>query len=276
MTDDSRGQCQRVLITDAFGRGREDAVAVEEALEIRLGWSSRVQTATVTMRTPGHDRELAVGFLLAENVIDGVHQIRGIRPCSGGGALRVELHDGCMPRLKAVERNFSSTSSCGLCGKTSFGESVTVVAVAGEAAPVMETNVLCQLPARLRCAQPSFLATGGLHAVAAFTFDGRLIRLFEDIGRHNAFDKLIGATALAGEHLRDSVVLLSGRAGYEMVQKATAAGIRVVAAIGAPSNLAVQTAERAGITLVGFLREERCNIYSHGIRVRAGSREVAA
>jgi FdhD protein len=180
----------------------------------------------------------------------------------------VELRDGCTPRLQAVTRNFAATSSCGLCGRTRFDDIDTLGSrVAIEAAPQIDTVSLRGLPSRLRRSQVSFLATGGLHAVASFTQEGELLRLFEDIGRHNAFDKLIGATAFAGEHLRDSIVLLSGRAGYEMVQKAAVAGVGVLAAIGAPSSLAVRLAQIAGITLIGFLREDRFNIYSHADRV---------
>lgn len=262
-------QCVQVRVTDPFGGMHDDAVAIEEPLEIRLRWGGNIQTATVTMRTPGHDRELAAGFLLAEKVIDDIRQISDVRPCGGSGnALRVELSDGCTPRLQAVTRNFASTSSCGLCGRTRFEEvDALSLRVAAEAAPQIETAALRSLSSRLRRSQVSFLATGGLHAVASFTQEGHLLRLFEDIGRHNAFDKLIGATALAGEHLRDSIVLLSGRAGYEMVQKAAVAGVGVLAAIGAPSSLAVRLAQSAGITLIGFLREDRFNIYSHAIRV---------
>jgi FdhD protein len=262
-------QCVQVRVTDPFGEMRDDAVAIEEPLEIRLGWSGNIQTATVTMRTPGHDRELAAGFLLAEKVNDDVRQISGVRPCGGSGnALRVELRDGCTPRLQAVTRNFAAPSSCGLCGRTTFDDIDALDLPAGvEAAPQVDIAVLSDLPSRLRRSQVSFLATGGLHAVASFTQEGKLLRLFEDIGRHNAFDKLIGATALAGEHLRDSIVLLSGRAGYEMVQKAAVAGVGVLAAIGAPSSLAVRLAQNASITLIGFLREDRFNIYSHAVRV---------
>lgn len=262
-------QCMQVRVTDPFGELRDDAVAIEEPLEIRLRWGGSIQTATVTMRTPGHDRELAAGFLLAEKVIDDVRQISGVRSCGGSGnALRVELRDGCTPRLQAVTRNFAATSSCGLCGRTNFDDIAAFDApVAVEAARRIDITALRGLPSRLRRSQVSFLATGGLHAVASFTQEGELLRLFEDIGRHNAFDKLIGATAFAGEHLRDSIVLLSGRAGYEMVQKAAVAGVGVLAAIGAPSSLAVRLAQSAGITLIGFLREDRFNIYSHAVRV---------
>jgi FdhD protein len=281
-TPNSTGQSTLVQITDQLGQVREDAVAVEEPLEIRLYSQGHAHVLTVTMRTPGDDEALAAGFLLAEDVIDDVADIREIRPCGASGrALRVELHDGCMPRLKAVARNFAATSSCGFCGKTSFDDTAVRASTdATEYEPHIYPAALRRLPSRLRESQWSFLATGGLHAVAAFTASGDLVRSFEDIGRHNAFDKLVGATALAGEHLRDSVVLLSGRAGYEMVQKAAAARVPVLAAIGAPSSLAVQLADRAGITLIGFLREDKYNAYTHAGRLHAvgapHSREVVA
>lgn len=248
----------------------DDTIAVEEPLEIRAVVAGGEHRVTVTMRTPGADAELAVGFLMAERIVGHRDEVRGVRPCATiANLIRVDLAEECAPRVAGLSRNFVATSSCGLCGKTSL-ESV----FASMPEPLLPEEsclagaALRELPAKLRAAQDVFDRTGGLHAVAAFTLDGELMALYEDVGRHNAFDKLVGATALAGGlGLDRCIVALSGRAGFELIQKAAVARVPVVAAIGAPSSLAVELAERAGITLIGFLRAAGFNIYTHAARV---------
>lgn len=248
----------------------DDTIAVEEPLELRAVIAGVEHRVTVTMRTPGADAELAVGFLMAERIVRDAAEVRAVRPCvTQPNLIRVELAEECAPRVGEIARNFVATSSCGLCGKTSL-ESVFAsmpaalipdgACIAGEA--------LQQIPARLRAAQAVFDRTGGLHAVAAFTFGGELLALYEDVGRHNAFDKLVGAAALDGSpDLDRCIIALSGRAGFELIQKAAVARVPVVAAIGAPSSLAVELAEQAGITLIGFLRAAGFNIYTHAGRI---------
>lgn len=247
-----------------------DDIAVEEPLEIRVVVAGREQRVTVTMRTPGADAELAIGFLIAERIVEHAAEVRAVQPCSTQPNLvRVELADHCASRVADIARNFVATSSCGLCGKTSLESvfaSIPAALVADEAC--VDGEVLRRIPSRLRAAQSVFDRTGGLHAVAALTFAGELAALFEDVGRHNAFDKLVGAAALAGEpDLRHCIVALSGRAGFELAQKAAVARVPVIAAIGAPSSLAVELAERAGITLIGFLRSTGFNVYTHPQRI---------
>lgn len=248
----------------------DDAIAVEEPLEIRAVVGGGEHRVTVTMRTPGADAELAVGFLAAERIVTDASEVGAVRPCATQpNLIRVELADRCASRVAGIARNFVATSSCGLCGKTSL-EAV----FASLPEPLVRDelrvagDVLQQIPARLRAAQDVFDRTGGLHAVAAFTFVGELAGLYEDVGRHNAFDKLVGAAMLGGEpDLSRCIVALSGRAGFELVQKAAVARIPAIAAIGAPSSLAVELAERVGITLIGFLRATGFNIYTHPQRV---------
>jgi FdhD protein len=224
----------------------------------------------VTMRTPGADSELAVGFLMAERIVREHLEVHAVRPCpTQPNLIRVELAETCATRVGALARNFVATSSCGLCGKTSLESVFAAIPDALASEPgCVAASVLRELPSKLRAAQAVFDRTGGLHAVGAFTFAGGLISLYEDVGRHNAFDKLVGAAALGeGPDLGRCLVALSGRAGFELIQKAAVARIPVVAAIGAPSSLAVELAERAGITLIGFLRESGFNVYTHAARL---------
>jgi FdhD protein len=269
-------------LRDAGNARRSDVLAVEEPLEIRLmrdglpeadenGGTGR--SISITMRTPGHDAELAVGFLFGEGLLHEARDVIDTGFCGPtGNILRVTVRADLPLDLGRVTRNFYTTSSCGVCGKASI-EAVT--ANAGDRRIVSDVivreSVLRGLPDTLRAAQAGFAETGGMHAVGLFTLDGRLIASREDVGRHNAMDKLVGAALLAGElPWRDRVVLLSGRASFELLQKATMAGAPVVAAIGAPSTLAVEMAESAGITLVAFLRPAGCNVYSNTWRVRPG------
>jgi len=237
----------------------QDLVAVEEPLQIRLDG----RDIAITMRTPGHDRELAAGFLFTEGILRQASQISRIT-ADEKGALNVQLAEGAQIDLERLARNFCVTSSCGVCGKAS----IDALRAAGcpilpRARPVIDARILPGLPQKLREAQAVFEHTGGLHAAGLFDASGTFLGLREDVGRHNAVDKLVGAAFLEdrlplGEH----ILMLSGRISFELVQKALMAGIPVVAAVGAPSSLAVETALRFGMTLVGFLRGERFNVYA--------------
>jgi FdhD protein len=276
--DAARPQTRAVRIQLARSGRHElstDRVAVEEPLEIRLARAGEPGAGTavsVTMRTPGHDIDLAAGFLFGEGLLRGPGDLASIRPCGdSGNVMRVEIADGVAFDPARLERHFYTTSSCGVCGKSSI-EAVMHTVPRGPPADAPEFNVssdvLAGLPGRLQQAQDAFAATGGLHAAGLFAADGRLLRSNEDVGRHNAVDKLIGAALRAGElPLHQRLLMLSGRASFELLQKAMVAGLPVVAAIGAPSSLAVELAERAGITLVGFLRGTRFNIYAHPRRI---------
>jgi len=244
----------------------DDLLAVEEALEIRLGNRS----LTITMRTPGNDFELAAGFLHAEGMIRDASQIRRMgRPSdSCADVVVVELEGEPRAPVQA-QRNFVMTSACGVCGKASLED------LEANTCPVLppdeieiSTEIIHRLPDALRQAQSIFESTGGLHAAARFDLRGNLECLREDVGRHNAVDKLIGAALLELRMpMSTSLLLVSGRASFELVQKALMAGIPVMAAVGAPSSLAVATAERSGMTLIGFLRNGRFNVYTGGHRI---------
>ncbi len=252
-----------------------DMLAVEEPLEIRLeadvsGGPVR-KTISVTMRTPGHDAELAVGFLFTEGIVRDHSQIDHVGQCgASGNVVRVGLAPGSDVDLGRLERHFYTTSSCGVCGKTSIEALRTTSRhplPPGE--PVVDAELIHRLPRALRGAQAVFDATGGLHASALFDAAGRLHCLREDVGRHNALDKVIGAELLAGRlPAHDKLLVVSGRASFELVQKAVMAGIPILVAVGAPSSLAVQLATCTGMTLVGFVRDGRFNVYAGNERVR--------
>jgi FdhD protein len=257
-----------------------DLVVVEEPFEIRIGFgnadSRQQKSISVTMRTPGHDFELALGFLLTEGIIESPTQIYKIEYCTEANTLenkenivRVELHPDVVIDFSKLQRNFYTTSSCGVCGKESI-EAIKVCRQFTASSPqvVVSREVIVSLPNKLRAQQNVFEHTGGLHACALFDNEGNLKLLREDVGRHNALDKLIGtATVSSPQLLPTSILLLSGRASFELLQKAAMAQIQIVCAVGAPSSLAVQTAQEFGITLIGFLREDRFNIYSHPNRI---------
>jgi len=254
-----------------------DFVAVEEPLEIRIGQSEggrpKHQAVSITMRTPGHDFELAAGFLCTEGILKSRDQVAGIEHCGHGPSLtntvRVDLVAGVAVDVKRLERNFYTTSSCGVCGKTSL-EALATGATRVVTAPgfQVEARVIHSLPAKLRERQRTFEHTGGLHAAAFFSHTGELLGLREDVGRHNAVDKLIGSQFLAGTlPARESILFLSGRASFELLQKAVMAGVAIVCAVGAPSSLAVEAANEFGVTLLGFVRDNRFNIYSGANRV---------
>ena len=254
-----------------------DDVSVEEPLEIRVlyrdGNTTVSKNISVTMRTPGNDAELAAGFLFTEGIISSQNQIKNIEnqqsKCTtdAQNVLVVELKDHLTPNLMNADRNFYTTSSCGVCGKGSI-EAIRTVSIFKEHErefSKIELHVLYQLSEKLRSFQNNFSATGGIHASGIFDMAGNLLALREDVGRHNALDKLIGY-ALSSNllPLNNHILLLSGRASFELIQKAAMAGITAVAAIGAPSSLAVDLAKEFDMTLLGFLRDNRFNIYHLG------------
>lgn len=255
----------------------QDSVAIEEPLEIRLRYFNaqkrQTKALSVTMRTPGHDKELAAGFLFSESLIESGADIESIET-SGieSNELTVELGDHVEVDWERLRRNFYTTSSCGVCGKSSLEALEIEDREPLNSGFTLTPEVLESLPRRLRDSQSDFASTGGLHAAGLFSRDGELLAAFEDVGRHNATDKLIGHFLLREEPvLSTGILALSGRASFELLQKAYRARIPFVAAIGAPSSLAVDLARRFGITLVGFLREGRFNVYSHSERIYAGA-----
>lgn len=261
---------------------REDWLAVEEPLEIRLGYEHKGwrvhKSVSITMRTPGADRELAVGFLFTEGIVLDAAQIEDAR-VEKTNVVRVELRAGVGVDLRRLERHFYTSSSCGVCGKTS----ISALSFAGRAhalapgAPSFDAVTIHRLPGILRETQAVFDRTGGLHAAALFDSAGRLHAVREDVGRHNAVDKLIGAELLAGVQppFAGRLLFVSGRASFELMQKALAAGIPILAAVGAPSSLAVDLARAHGATLLGFVRGERFNIYCGAGRIRESAGFVA-
>ncbi len=264
-----------------------DLLAVEEPLEIRLGFTGEDGYAhvplSVTMRTPGHDFELAAGFLLTEGIVSSAQQIERIRRCGGStgrcsqNVVAVDLRPDVAVDLERLKRHFYTSSSCGVCGKTSISAVRLGLRLRLSTDTLLDSEVIHRLPGALRAAQSVFDKTGGLHASALFDERGNLLCLYEDVGRHNALDKLIGARFLAGElPLRSRVLLVSGRVSFELVQKAAAAGIPIFAAVGAPSSLAVDMARDCGMTLLGFVRDGRFNIYSGADRIRVEGRQHTA
>jgi FdhD protein len=256
---------------------REDRLATEEPLEIRLRMGERTWTVAVTMRTPGDDAELAAGFLYAEEVVADRERIRRIVPvmapdetagAEGTNVIEVELGEGPEPELRSLERHFFATSACGVCGKAGLETLRLRIPGTAPEGPVIDAALLGDLPNRLREAQGVFETTGGLHAAGLFDTSGNLLSVREDVGRHNALDKLIGRAFLDGRlPLHDHLVLVSGRASYELLQKCVVAGVPFICAVSAPSSLAVELAERFGVTLVGFLRGDRFNVYAGPERI---------
>lgn len=257
-------------------RSRLDNLTTEEPLEIRLAPFQK--SVAVTMRTPGADFELAAGFLYAEGVVNRKEDIQRISYCvdeSVDGEQRynivnVELRHGLIPNLQPLERHFYTSSACGVCGKASL----EALHLGGCSAIVTDLTVtpeiIYSLPDRLRAAQGIFIATGGLHAAATFDAQGQLLNLREDVGRHNALDKLIGSAFLSDElPLNNHIVLVSGRSSFEILQKSAIAGVPIVCSVSAPSSLAVSVAKEFGITLIGFLRGERFNVYTGLERIKA-------
>jgi FdhD protein len=284
-----------------------DFVAVEEPLEIRLTGSNlepnTEKNIAITMRTPGQDVELALGFLFTEGIISSAQDIISTQESADQSSITIELSNRVVVELNSLERHFYTTSSCGVCGKASIDAVQVKCKIAlPQTQWKVNADVIFRLPDALRNAQASFEHTGGIHGCALFQRNGEIIATAEDVGRHNALDKLIGgwlnssiewrtqSTSAMNKNtdrtngqtkpsktpethnLADHILLLSGRISFELVQKAAMAGIRMIAAVGAPSSLAIDLAEELGITLVGFLRGERCNIYTHGQRVETQSK----
>lgn len=262
-----------------------DHIAVEEPLEIRVLYQNEDgekinRTISVTMRTPGHDSDLALGFLYTEGIIQGLSDVLDVSHCGpvlnqamAQNIVRVNLEKNVRVKLSSLERNSFTNSSCGVCGKTSLEALRTKLpenlAMLSKEGPYCSPEVVMQLPDLLRSAQSLFEKTGGLHASALFTTSGTLIEVREDVGRHNALDKLIGyALQKQMVPFLDGVLLVSGRVSFELVQKASMAGIAIIVAVGAPSSLALELAEERGISLVGFVRNQRFNVYSGSQRIR--------
>ncbi|UJW32318.1 formate dehydrogenase accessory sulfurtransferase FdhD [Saccharothrix sp. AJ9571] len=263
-----------VKLTTRGERTRPDALAAEEPLELRVDG----RALAVTMRTPGHDVELAHGFLLSEGVLGSREDIRSARYCDGTddqgrntyNVLDLTLAEGVPAPDTGVERNFYTTSSCGVCGKAALDAvKLRTRFPPGDSDFSVSSDLLAKLPDQLRSRQKVFEATGGLHAAALFDATGELLVVREDVGRHNAVDKVLGWALLEGRvPLPQAGLLVSGRASFELVQKASMAGIPLLAAVSAPSSLAVELAAEQGITVVGFLRGDSMNLYTRDERVR--------
>ena len=266
-----------VTIDEGISKQHIDRVAVEEPLEIRLLAGTGRRSLVLTMRTPGHDFELAAGFLFNEGIVKSRDEILGISYCLDAdieqtqqyNIVNVQLRAPSLPDLSAYTRLFSGYGACGICGR----ESIEALEARGldiiDDSTTVAPDILYELPERMRAAQPIFERTGGLHATALFNASGELLVLREDIGRHNAFDKIVGEAFLSDKlPLKGRIALVSGRASFELVQKAIAAQIPIIASISAPSSLAVDLGRRFGITLVGFLRGHRANVYAAEERVR--------
>lgn len=263
-------------IRDGAVDRRPDTLAAEEPMEIRVGG----RPLTVTMRTPGDDFDLAVGFLVSEGVVRAASDVAGVRYCAGVAedgrntynVVDVELAPSVPAPEASLTRSFATTSACGVCGKTSLDEVRTQVTWPVADDPLrIDPARLAVLPDRLRRAQRVFDRTGGLHAAGLFAADGELLHVREDVGRHNAVDKVVGQALLAGSlPLRETILVVSGRASFELVQKAVLAGIPALAAVSAPSSLAVDLADEHGLTLVGFLRGTSMNVYAGAERVAVG------
>jgi FdhD protein len=271
----SKTKAQVWVVENNLVRSRPDQLAIEEPLEIRL--VTPKQTVAVTMRTPGADFELAAGFLYSEGVIRQRKDIYRMSYCVDPNIdgdqryniINVALKEGLLPDLQPLERHFFTTSACGVCGKAS------IKALQLRGCPIIPNDLkvlaetIYSLPDQLRSAQGIFTATGGLHAAGLFNAQGQLLRLREDVGRHNALDKLVGSALLADElPLNHHIVMVSGRSSFEILQKCITAGVGIVCAVSAPSSLAVALAKEFGITLVGFLRGQRFNVYSGFERIR--------
>ena len=266
---------EKVRVLRLPGGEVDDALAVEEPLEVRLDG----EAVAVTMRTPGppgSDEELAAGMLLAEGLIDTLDQLAGLAPCersTGGGILNAFSAAGHAPDRSRLARRGPVTAACGVCGKASIEAIHRAFAPLPEARAggAVDAAFLLSLPARLAAHQPGFDATGGVHAAGLFFSGGEAI-VREDVGRHNAVDKVLGRALLDRRDLRDAVLFESGRVSFEIVQKALAARVPVLAAVGPPTSLAVELADDARLTLVGFLRENRMNVYTHPHRIATSNR----
>lgn len=253
-------------VTEGQSIATKDLVVVEAPLEIRIRYFSKGKWAkkslAITMRTPGNDESLAIGFLFSEGIIGRFSDITSIGKIEDN-ILIISLLDSVVVELETLERNFYTTSSCGICGKASIDKiAKTSCFFPQPAVPKVSVTTLTHLPFSLRESQSLFDQTGGIHAAAIFSSSGQLIKFAEDVGRHNAVDKLLGECLKKGHiPLRKEILMLSGRISFELVQKAMMAGIPIIAAVGAPSSLAIELAEEVGITLIGFLKSARFNVY---------------
>jgi len=292
---DSKSEARVWVVESGQFRPRTDQLATEEPLEIRLraagiaddagplpvfrrrSQGTGQRTVAITMRTPGADFELAAGFLYGEGIVRSGDEIAGISHCDEPdldedkryNIVNVDLRRDVLPDLQALERHFYTTSACGVCGKASLESLRLRGSPTIPSGPEVDAEVLCTLPQRLRAHQGVFDATGGLHAAALFDADGSLLAVREDVGRHNALDKVVGWALLGGRlPLSRQVVMVSGRSSFEILQKSLMAGAPIVCAVSAPSSLAVSLAREFGITLVGFLRGDRFNVYAGVDRVR--------
>jgi len=292
---DSKSEARVWVVESGESRPRTDQLATEEPLEIRLRAAGIAQdegplpvfrrrsqgagqrTVAITMRTPGADFELAAGFLYGEGIIRSGDEVRGISHCNEPdldddkryNIVSVDLRSDALPDLPALERHFYTTSACGVCGKASLESLRLRGCPVIPPGPEVDAEVLCALPERLRAGQGIFDATGGLHAAALFDPEGNLLVVREDVGRHNALDKVVGWALLGGRlPLSRHIVMVSGRSSFEILQKSLMAGVPIVCAVSAPSSLAVSLAREFGITLVGFLRGDRFNVYTGLERVR--------
>ena len=267
------------VFEDGRARVRPDSLATEEPMEIRLVSGEARQTVAVTMRTPGADFELAAGFLYGEGIVSSPEDILKISYCIDPDVdaeqqyniVNVELRGGLSYDPRSLERHFYTTSACGVCGKASLEQLELRGCPVIPSGPELAPEKIYALPNKLREAQGLFEATGGLHAAALFDSNGNLLALREDVGRHNATDKLVGWALLGGKlPLSENIVMVSGRSSFEILQKCLTAGAPIVCAVSAPSSLAVDVAREFGMTLVGFLRGERFNTYAGFDRIRPG------
>jgi len=245
----------RVRIVRMPGGADDDAVVVEEPLEIRVG----DKPVSVTLRTPGDDFDLAAGFLFTESIVANRADIESIRHWASPNVVRVALAGGARVDLQRLQRHFYSTSSCGVCGKASI-DALRVNAEPLDDDVRVDTRLLMSLPDALRAKQTAFETTGAIHGAAAFARDGAVLRVREDVGRHNAVDKVIGSLFLEGASA--DILVVSGRTSFEIVQKCVVARIPILAAVGAPSSLAIELAHEFRLTLLGFVRDGRCNVYA--------------
>lgn len=265
MPDDRTAAVGVLRVTREASTRNDDRLAVEEPLEIRVAWTAqgeqREKNISVTMRTPGDDFDLATGFLVTEGLVQSADDIATIRHWSSPNVVRVELRDGVRLDASKLDRHFYTTSSCGVCGKTSIDALHVATTPLPESTPV-ESALVHRLPAILEQQQTAFRETGGLHGAAVITRDGEVLATREDIGRHNAVDKALGALFRERRDLSEAVLTVTSRAGFEIVQKAVMGRIPVLAAVGAPSTLAVDLARQFNVTLLGFVRDGRFNVYS--------------
>jgi len=251
---------RRVAIKRFPAGNEEDDVVVEEPLEIRVG----EKPVSVTMRTPGHDFDLAAGFLFTESILASRDDVASIRHWGSPNVVRVALRNDAPLDLQSLQRHFYSTSSCGVCGKASI-DALRVKTSRLDDDVRADVPTIVTLPETLRAQQSAFDATGAIHGAAAFLRDGALLRVREDVGRHNAVDKVIGSLFLDGTPA--DILVVSGRTSFEIVQKCVVARIPILAAVGAPSSLAIELAHELGLTLLGFVRDGRCNVYAGAQRL---------